>query len=135
MKFERLIHTTYCTVLIQPASITAPAGGGCLILGLIYYSNCRLSDSLVLGGSDNGKLELVLVSSNWLTLLLQYDVVMLLYVLSCLFPTPRIPWFPHHTFFPSTVATENKSICRLPIIINLLKFVVLSSLRGQGSEH
>ena len=45
--------------------------------------------------------------------------------------TLRIHWFPHHhTFLPRrTVATENKSIRRLPIIINLLKFVVLSSLR------
>ena len=42
----------------------------------------------------------------------------------------RIPWFSHHTFFSRTaVATENKSVRRLPIIINLLKFVVLSSLR------
>ena len=50
-------------------------------------------------------------------------------MLSCLFPTHalqtestlvRIYWFLHHT---------NKSIRRLPIIINLLKFVVLPSLR------
>ena len=43
--------------------------------------------------------------------------------------TLRIYWFSHHTFLSRTVATENKSIRRLPIIINLLKFVVLSSLR------
>ena len=43
--------------------------------------------------------------------------------------TLRIYWFSHHTFFSRTVATENKSIRRLLIIINLLKFVVLSSLR------
>ena len=39
--------------------------------------------------------------------------------------TLRIYWFLHHTFFHHT----NKSIRRLPIIINLLTFVVLSSLR------
>ena len=49
-------------------------------------------------------------------------------MLSCLFPTPRIPWFPHHTFLPPRHTNKNP-IRRLPIIINLLKFVVLSSLR------
>ena len=44
--------------------------------------------------------------------------------------TSRIYWFSHHTFLPRAHRSNpNKSIRRLSIIINLLKFVVLSSLR------
>ena len=45
--------------------------------------------------------------------------------------TLRIYWFPHHTFLPPRHTNhKNNPIRRLPrIIINLLKFVVLSSLR------
>ena len=46
--------------------------------------------------------------------------------------TLRIYWFfLHHTFFHLTI----KSIRRLPIIINLLKFIVPSSLRCLVPVH
>ena len=51
-------------------------------------------------------------------------------VISCLFPTNstlRIYWFLHRTFFLHT-SKKKRSARRLPIIINLLKFVVLASL-------
>ena len=44
--------------------------------------------------------------------------------------TLRIYWFSHHTFLSHTDNhTTKKSIRRLSTMINLLKFVVLSSLR------
>ena len=50
--------------------------GPCLILGLIYSTVLTVDFVLIrllgVGGGDNGQLELVLVSSNWLTLLLCY---------------------------------------------------------------
>ena len=71
----------------------------------------------------------------------QERMIMILVSSACLFPTHSLAPHLGFTGFPTThfchdaatvagaTGAENKSIRRLPIIINLLKFVVLSSLR------